>query len=918
MKILKRVLSGMLCAAVLCCSVQVLAEEDEKIYGEAASELLQVLEIGDYSERDLKAETTRGEFFRLAAIAGGYGDSGYTRGRFTDVGEKNEYVGYAESLVNAGIISANKLGQICLENTITLREAAAVMIKILGYGMTAEIKGGYPAGYSRLAANLSLLDGMKEVEADTVLTEGMAAQLIYNALDTETMTRTGYGSSFGMVKGERLAYAVFGVYHITAVVNGVDITRLMGENDVDAFYAEIGGIKLETRAIENIYDYLGYRVEAFYEKDKGETLGKLIYLSKCSDNKETIIDIEDIEAIDSRNVKYYDSEGKRTKTASFAGGAPVIYNGTATGQVFSKSMIEGKTGEIRLLDNGTTGAAAVVFVDVYKNYAAAHVDANKYELYNMYDSTDKIVLDTKTDDPYTVIYDADGKECSISKIKRKQIVSIYQSASDAYQQYIRAYLCDVSAEGAVTKTSDGGRKIYIDNTEYTVNAECMTKYGNLMTPGSFIKVYTDIKGRIAMAERGSTDDMAYAYIVNAKMLGKIDKEVNVRIFTQNGDFEDHVLAKKVYIDGVSRESKDSAVMTHLHNACAAQFGSAVDSDKYSSVIRYKTNDSGEISVIDTILNGESGVKTVREDKNTARDVLFTVESSSSKDYYRSTNNTLGPNIALDTNAQIMVYPSPIGQNLFDETLYLCAPAKSVLVHEKRYSANAFYTNRGSVFTDFIGLASSSDMYSTLPDANRFAVVKEVRNGLDENGDSVKLLAVLGNNGESEVTARTDFTFTAVDSPQDPNITATMGVDDLHEGDLIRYCIDVKGYLAYVDLYYRSETGTNVKSWATSYRTGAGLRRGYIYDMFDDGYYVYFTDSRDKNVMSGITYADCELVLSSRSSAVYYTYNASARQGQVVKGAKPTSLRSYNDTGMNCSEIIIQQNYGTAMAVLCIE
>ena len=89
-------------------------------------------------------------------------------------------------------------------------------------------------------------------------------------------------------------------------------------------------------------------------------------------------------------------------------------------------------------------------------------------------------------------------------------------------------------------------------------------------------------------------------------------------------------------------------------------------------------------------------------------------------------------------------------------------------------------------------------------------------------------------------------------------------------------------------------------------------------MFDDGYYVYFTDSRDKNVMSGITYADCELVLSSRSSAVYYTYDASARQGQVVKGAKPTSLRSYNDTGMNCSEIIIQQNYGTAMAVLCIE
>ena len=46
----------------------------------------------------------------------------------------------------------------------------------------------------------------------------------------------------------------------------------------------------------------------------------------------------------------------------------VIYNGVSTGQGFTKSMLDGKLGKIRLLDNNNSGGADVVFVDAYKNY----------------------------------------------------------------------------------------------------------------------------------------------------------------------------------------------------------------------------------------------------------------------------------------------------------------------------------------------------------------------------------------------------------------------------------------------------------------------------------------------------------------------------------------------------------------------
>ena len=917
MKILKKIICGILCIAVLACVSPVFAAEETHVYGTEAIGLINALEIAEYTEENLSEGIARGEFFKLAAIAGGYGQAPVTAGRFSDLTAENEYAPYIEALANAGIISSSTMGRIYPDGAITLQDASAIMVKILGYSIKADDKGGYPVGYRRVAVDLELLAGI-DADENTNINKGMAVQLIYNALDTKTLTQAAYGSDFKMVEGGTLAEAVFKVKRVRDVLDAVDITRLTGENDVDAFYIEIGGTQLETRAIADIYSYLGYTVDVFYKELSSEAFDKVIYIQKTADNIELSIDVEDIVSISNQKVRYSDDESNKTKTAAYKKGIPVIYNGVSTKQGFEMSMITGKLGKVRLLDNDGSGSADVVFVDVYNNYVVSYVDGEKYIMYDLYNPANKITLDTTADDPYTIIYDDSGSECKITKIIPDNVVSIYQSAPDAYQQYIRAYINSGVVEGTITETRDNEKYVTIEDTEYKINDECTQNDGKMIEAGAFVKLYLDISGKVARVVRGEQTDMQYGYIMGTVLDGSFDKVVRLRIFTRTGEFTELVPASKFMLDGVSYKNTDTEILNKLHAASVVQFGDAVPADKYSSVISYSLNDRGEISAIDTVLNGETGKQTVREDKTESNDAMFTVASSGTTDYFRQTYNTLGPKISIDENADVMLYPSPVDQDLMDEELYLVAPMKNVLIHDKKYSVNAFYTDSEVLSSDFIGIVNSADMYAAVTESNRFAVVKYISKGLDVSGTVIDVITVISSSGTVDIPVRDGFTFAGIESEADSSLKLKMSASELKTGDIIRYNTDIKGYVSYIDMYYRASSNVAVKSWSTSYRLGASMRKGFVYDTFSDGYMVYFTNSNDKGVLKNITSADCELVMTTKATTSYYKYGINDKGEDYVENSSNSELKSYRDTGMDCSEIIIQQNYGTPMSVLCLE
>lgn len=919
MKNLKRIISGILCVVMLCAAMPIIAAEAEEqatVYGTGTPlGLLNALGITEYEEDALSADLTRADFYALAAVAGGYGEASLTAGRFSDVDSNTANAEYIEALVNAGIISANAMGKIFPDGGITLSEASAVMVKILGYSLKAEDKGGYPAGYKKVALDLELYDGLDGVGDQTVLNTGMAVQLVYNALNSTVMSNKTYTSKYVMTEGGSLMYSVFGVRHINDVLKAVDISRITGENDVDAFHIEIGETQLESRAVENVYSYLGYDVDVFYKERTNQLYDKIIYMAKTKDNQETEIDIEDIVSVDGGAVQYTDDESNKTRKASYVNGIPVIYNGVSTGQSFTKALINGKLGKIRLLDNDGCGSADVVFVDAYVNYVASYADGKDYVMYNMYDTTDTIKLDTEADDPYTIIYKSNGEEGTISNIKKDMVVSVYQSASDAYQQYIRAYVNGNVVEGIVSVVKDNNKYVTVGETEYRVNAECMKRDKKFITPGSNVKLYLDVAGRVARITQGSSTSMQYAYIMGARFDGSFEKEVYLKLFTIDGEFIEETCTSKFMLDGVRVKNTDNAVLTRLHEACKKQFGTSVADDAYSSVVRIMKNEKGLISAIDTLVNGETTQTAVREDKTESSDAMFSITYSASQ-YYNQNYRKIGTQIAVDLDkTKVMVYPSP-SENLMDEESYRIYNVKEGLKHNGLYKPTAFYTDRNSVVSEVVGIPQS-EYSGTLSADDKFAVVDYTSKGLDADGQVIDVLTVIGAGGRVDIPIKDGYTITLTKNPNTGVAeSCTIKPSDLITGDVVRYATDVDGYLSTLTFYYRAEKKVNLEAFTAvgTYWNEFTLHHAYVYDSYEDGYLMYLGDGALKDITS----ADCELVCETGASPVYYKFGHRDNGEAYVEAATASSLKSYMDTGDACSEIIIQRRHGSPQAGLIME
>lgn len=139
----------------------------------------------------------RGQFCKLAVLAGGYGDqlvaSPYQT-VFDDVPSTHwasAYIGLACSL---GLVSGYGNGSFGPDDPVTLGQAAKVLLGLLGY--TAQDVGPFfPEDYLTQAASLGLTRGMPA--QDTPLTRGDAALLLYRLLTLSTKEGQDYYTRLG-------------------------------------------------------------------------------------------------------------------------------------------------------------------------------------------------------------------------------------------------------------------------------------------------------------------------------------------------------------------------------------------------------------------------------------------------------------------------------------------------------------------------------------------------------------------------------------------------------------------------------------------------------------------------------------------------------------------------------------------------
>ena len=114
--------------------------------------------------------------------------------KFSDVAASYWGAGYINLAVSLNLIKGYGNGKFGPEDKVTYDQVVTMVVRALGQDYAAELKGGFPTGYLLQAKVIGFTDGTKGVSG-TNATRGIVAQLVDNAKDKAIYIQTTVGSS---------------------------------------------------------------------------------------------------------------------------------------------------------------------------------------------------------------------------------------------------------------------------------------------------------------------------------------------------------------------------------------------------------------------------------------------------------------------------------------------------------------------------------------------------------------------------------------------------------------------------------------------------------------------------------------------------------------------------------------------------
>lgn len=100
---------------------------------------------------------------------------------FKDLDAENDFYGAISYCHNVGIVLGRSATEFAPNDNITFQEAVTMAVRALGYG-GASMDAGYPWTYYSKAVSLGLDKGIEDVALTDVVSRGVMAKLIYNAM----------------------------------------------------------------------------------------------------------------------------------------------------------------------------------------------------------------------------------------------------------------------------------------------------------------------------------------------------------------------------------------------------------------------------------------------------------------------------------------------------------------------------------------------------------------------------------------------------------------------------------------------------------------------------------------------------------------------------------------------------------------
>ena len=149
--------------------------------------------------QELGANITRGAFAKMLVSFSTYRESVDAQGTvgtlYRDVSGTSQWAPYIRIAVQQGWMNGYTDGSFRPDNTVTLEEACAAVLKLLGY-KTTDLTGSFPQAQLNKAQQIGLRDQLTCTQGQAMTYE-QCTLLLYNALRANTASGSAYGSSLG-------------------------------------------------------------------------------------------------------------------------------------------------------------------------------------------------------------------------------------------------------------------------------------------------------------------------------------------------------------------------------------------------------------------------------------------------------------------------------------------------------------------------------------------------------------------------------------------------------------------------------------------------------------------------------------------------------------------------------------------------
>ena len=149
--------------------------------------------------QELSANITRGAFAKMLVSFSTYRESVGAQGTvgtlYRDVPGSSEWAPYIRIAVQQGWMNGYTDGSFRPDNTVTLEEACAAVLKLLSY-KTTDLTGSFPQAQLNKAQQIGLRDQLTCTQGQAMTYE-QCTLLLYNALRANTASGSAYGSSLG-------------------------------------------------------------------------------------------------------------------------------------------------------------------------------------------------------------------------------------------------------------------------------------------------------------------------------------------------------------------------------------------------------------------------------------------------------------------------------------------------------------------------------------------------------------------------------------------------------------------------------------------------------------------------------------------------------------------------------------------------